>query len=233
MYILAIDTSTKTASVALQKNTDLLMEIIVNLDLHHSEILLPIIDQVLKVTGICIRNIDYYTCTIGPGSFTGVRIGASTIKGLALAAEKPFIGISTLEALSMNLSGSPIMLCPMLDARKNQIYTALYRTNADGMLELKKAQCVTDVENFLKSIEHETFFIGEGAVKYKELIKEILPGLSFFASNAQNYIMASAVGILAFNKIKSGASLIMENFDIEYLRQSDAESVFSFSTNIT
>src|SRR4030043_1623014 len=116
MLTLAFDTTSKTAAVALLKDKEILYDTIVNTGLNHSEVILPEIDQALRRENLKINDIDLFACTIGPGSFTGVRIGLSTIKGLMLATNKPAAGISSLAALALNVGNSRKLICSILDA---------------------------------------------------------------------------------------------------------------------
>src|SRR4030066_2503673 len=135
MLTLAFDTTSKTAAVALLKDKEIISDTIVNKGLNHSEVILPAIDQALKRERIKITDIDLFACTIGPGSFTGVRIGVSTIKGLMLATGKPAAGISSLAALALNVGKSKKLKCSILDAGRGQVYTAFYRYDKNEYLE--------------------------------------------------------------------------------------------------
>ena len=135
MNILAMDTSQKTVSVALLADETILVDTFINRGINHSAVLLPAIEKACQMAGLTVDGVDLFALTIGPGSFTGLRIGASTVKGLALATGKPVVGISTLEALAQNGKSSTRLICPLLDAQKNQVYTAYYRVNADGWVE--------------------------------------------------------------------------------------------------
>ncbi|HOQ09192.1 MAG TPA: tRNA (adenosine(37)-N6)-threonylcarbamoyltransferase complex dimerization subunit type 1 TsaB [Syntrophomonadaceae bacterium] len=126
MYILAIDSATPVAGAALLRDEVLIAEAFANVGLTHSETLMPMVDRILKDTSLKARDVDVFAVTIGPGSFTGLRIGLAAAKGLALAADKPLIGISTLEVLAHNLSFSPLLVGTVLDARKGEIYGACF-----------------------------------------------------------------------------------------------------------
>ena len=223
MLILAVDTSSKSASIALLRDDDVLSEIFFNLDVNHSVVLLPALHHLLRLSGIELNKIDLFACTIGPGSFTGLRVGASTIKGLALATEKPIAGVSTLEALAFNITCSKIIVCPMLDAKKDQVYTALYRTAQDYTLEEIKSERVTDVRGFLQCIDEEVIFVGDGSVKYAGLISDMLPGKCYFASGCHQYVRAAVVGVLGKKKYSEGDVLDSVTFAPVYLRASEAE----------
>jgi tRNA threonylcarbamoyladenosine biosynthesis protein TsaB len=225
MWTLAINTSTITASVALLRNSEIVIEVFVNLGINHSAVLLPIVGKLCSTSGagVKLEEMDLFVCTVGPGSFTGIRIGVSTVKGFALATGKPVVGVSTLEALAMNLSGLSVMVCPMLDAKKNQVYTALYRTNGDNRLERIKGEGTTEIERFLETINEDVIFIGEGAEKYAGIIRERLPRSSYFATGIQNHIRASMAGLLGENKFHSGEKHDPISLMPNYLRLSEAE----------
>ena len=223
MVILAIDTSSKSACIALLRDDDILSEVFLNLDVNHSVVLLPALHHLLRLSRIEPDEIDLFACTMGPGSFTGLRVGASTVKGLALATGKPIAGVSSLEALAFNIEGREIPVCPMLDARKGQVYTALYRTGQDYTLETMKGERVTDVRQFLRGIDEEVIFVGDGSVKYADLIMEMLPGKSFFAAGCHQHVRASVVGVLGRRKYVEGDVLDSVTFAPVYIRPSDAE----------
>jgi tRNA threonylcarbamoyladenosine biosynthesis protein TsaB len=224
MWTLAIDTSTTTATVALLQNSETVVEIFVNLGKNHSCVLLPLIEQICKMTNMPIDEIDLFVCTVGPGSFTGIRIGLSTVKGFALATGKPVVGVSTLEALAMNLSGSDFVVCPMLDARKNQIYSALYRTDGNTAPKMMREETVTEINFFLQSINENVIFLGDGAGKYAKTIKDTLVEKAHFTIGINNHIRASMVGLLGEKKLHDGECTDSISLMPKYLRSSDAES---------
>ena len=223
MLTLAIDTSTKTGSVALLDSDSVLAECLINVGMNHSETLLPAIERILSVAGVEIVGVDLLALTVGPGSFTGLRIGASTVKGLALAADKPVVGVSAMDALALNVANSTITICPMLDAGKKEVYTALYMPGRRGIPEKIGREMVVDPEEFLKGIDEEVIFLGDGARNYFKLIKKILPDKSYFVLPHLQYIKASAVGFLGMNKFSEGETLDLMTFTPQYLRLSEAE----------
>ena len=223
MWILAIDTSTKSASVALLKNTEIAAEAFIHAGVNHSATLLPTVDMLCKMSDVELEEMDLFVCTIGPGSFTGIRIGVCTIKGFALAAGKPAVGVSTLDALALNVYGSSLMICPMLDARKNQVYTALYRTGGNDLLEKKAQERSTDITEFLQSIAEDVIFLGDGAEKYAELIKKTLRRRAFFMTGIHNHVRASMVGLLGEKKFREGVMDDPVSLVPRYLRLSEAE----------
>jgi tRNA threonylcarbamoyladenosine biosynthesis protein TsaB len=150
-------------------------------------------------------------------------VGASTIKGLALATGRPIAGVSALEALAFNIQGLEISVCPMFDAKKDQVYTALYRIGKDYTLEKIKSERVTDVRVFLKCIDEDVIFVGDGAAKYAGLISETLPGKSYFAAGCHQHVRAAVVGLLGKKKYSVGDVLDSVTFAPAYLRASEAE----------
>jgi len=223
MLTLAIDTSSESASIALLRDDDILSEIFINLDVNHSVVLLPALHHLMRLSRLEPNEIDLFACTIGPGSFTGLRVGASTVKGLALALGRPIAGVSTLEALAFNITGHEIPVCPMLDAKKEQVYTALYRTGWDYTLEKIESERVTDVRRFLERIDGEVIFVGDGSVKYAGLINDMLPGKSYFASGCHQHVRAAVVAVLGKKKYFDGDVLDSVTVAPVYLRPSEAE----------
>lgn len=223
MNILAMDTSQKTVSVALLADETILVDTFINRGINHSAVLLPAIEKACQMAGLTVDGVDLFALTIGPGSFTGLRIGASTVKGLALATGKPVVGISTLEALAQNGKSSTRLICPLLDAQKNQVYTAYYRVNADGWVERTTEERVMNVEALLRNLNEEVLFLGDGAGIYAELIRKVLRKKAFFAASHQQHVRAGAVGFLGRNKFLNGDLLDILRFTPHYLRPSEAE----------
>jgi len=223
MNILALDTSGVTASIAILRDEMVLAENFLNLGRNHSEILLPSIDQLLTATGLELRAIDLFACTVGPGSFTGIRIGVSTVKGLALAMDRPIAGLSALEVLAMNAMGWPGKICPMIDARREQVYAGLYADNGTELLMNIIPERLDRATDFLELIAGETVFIGTGAVKYGDSIRRKLGGRCHFLIDHIQQIHASAVGVLAGRKALAGGLTDAVRLMPLYLRRSEAE----------
>jgi len=232
MKILAIDTSQKTVSAALMADNMILSDIFVNSGRHHSEILLPVIEEVFRLAGLEPDEMDLFAMTIGPGSFTGLRIGATTIKGLALSTGKPVVGVSTLDVLALNaiLVGKR-MICPMLDAQKNQVYTTLYtQTEGKGMEKIREERIV-DVDNWLEEMDANILFLGDGAVKYSTLIHRRFSSSVCIAEGHQNHVKAAALAVLARDKFERGELLDLLTFTPCYLRSSEAEALVRRKTS--
>lgn len=223
MLILALDTSSKAASVALLKETDVLAECSIRSFTNHSEGLLPVIAKVLAAASLQIGDMDLFAVTIGPGSFTGLRIAASTVKGLALATGKPVSGVSTLEALAFNAAPSGRTICPFLDARRNEVYTALYKFDDREEIIERAAARTTDPAEFVRGLSEEIVFLGDGAQRYADLIKKECPVTSFFAPPHLQFIRASAVGILGRERYLKGSTMDVLTFTPRYHRLSQAE----------
>jgi len=224
MRILAIDTSTGSASVALLRYTDIVAEVFLNLSTNHSITLLPIVEKICLTSGISIEEMDLFVCTVGPGSFTGIRIGMSTVKGFAFATGKPVVGVSTLDTLAWNLAGAGISVCPMLDARRHQVYTAFYKPDKNNMLEQQGEAMAVEIDSFLPLLEGEVMFLGDGAIRYSGIINEKLPGKAHFAVGLQNQIRASMAGILGEKKYRNGEPADSISLVPRYLRLSEAEA---------
>ena len=164
MKILALDSTAIVASVALCEDEKLLGEYTIANGNTHSETLLPMVESLLGHFEMTTKEIDLFAASAGPGSFTGVRIGAATVKGLAFATEKPCLGISTLEALAYNLVGFDGLICPVMNARRQQVYTALFRAK-DGALERlmpDSALAITALDELLKAYNEPVMLCGDG-----------------------------------------------------------------------
>jgi len=223
MITLAIDTATRTAGVALLRDETVLVEYFFNLSVNHSETVLPAVHQGLKLAGIGIDGVDLFALTVGPGSFTGLRIGASTVKGLALTTGKPVVGVSTLEALAYNAFECPALICPMLDARKGEVYAALYRANGEGLFDVVMEEKATEPGDFIDRIDGDVLFLGDGLNEHAGLIRERLQGRARFAPPNRQWVRASSVALLGVKRYGKGERLDVATFTPRYLRRSEAE----------
>ncbi|SEM60930.1 tRNA threonylcarbamoyladenosine biosynthesis protein TsaB [Syntrophus gentianae] len=223
MITLALDTSAKTVGIALLEDENILVESFYNLGVNSSVLLLPAIEDVFGKAGLDVERVDLLACTVGPGSFTGLRIGLGTLKGLALATGKPIVGVSTLEALAFNGIHASGWICPMMDAQKKQIYTAIYTSEPDCSLRRIGEERLVDLDAFLPLISEKALFIGDGAMKYRDRIAEFLTDRSSFAAPHLHAVRASAVGLLARRNFARGEILDLMTFTPRYLRLSEAE----------
>jgi len=222
LKILAIDTSTDTGSIAITDDEDILAESIFNVGRTHSETLIPSFQEMLEKTQLDIKDLDLLALTLGPGSFTGVRIGVSTIKGFALALEKPVAGVSTLEALASNFPFSSLPIVPLFDARRGEIYSAMFKWEG-GLLKRLSEDGAVSPEDAIKEIKTKTIFVGEGLVKYGQMIKDTLGDNAVFAPRATWYVRASNVAALGLKSYKAGGGLDLATFTPSYRRKSEAE----------
>ena len=205
MIVLSIDSSSKVATVALLNDDTLLGEYVINDKREHSVLLMPMIENLLKDCELTINDIDGFVVSKGPGSFTGLRIGMATIKGLSFGANKPYISLSSLDGLAYSLSYFNGIICPIMDALRENVYTALYK-NEDG--EFKNIMEPTPMElpdllEMLKEKNEEVIFTGDGLLKHKEYIKVNFPNAKF-ATNHVSLTRASSIGELGLNLLKQG-----------------------------
>ena len=184
MKILALDTSTSMATVAIAVDEIIVAESVFNTDRTLSSRLIPEIERLLCIAGFAIADIDLFAASIGPGSFTGVRGGVATVQGLALAAGKPCVGFSSLALLSMNFPFSSHLVCPLLDARKSEVYAALYDCSA-SIPKPVLPDCVMKPPVFLDQLclmtDKPVIFAGEGTLRYRNLIAERMLDRAIFA----------------------------------------------------
>jgi tRNA threonylcarbamoyladenosine biosynthesis protein TsaB len=223
MITLAIDTATRTAGVALLHDETVLVEYFFNVSVNHSETVLSAVHQGLALAGIGIDGVDLFALTVGPGSFTGLRIGASTVKGLALTTGKPVVGVSTLEALAYNAIECQALICPMLDARKGEVYAALYRANREGLFDVVLEEEVTTPGQFLDRIEGEPLFLGDGFIEHAERIRDRFQGRARFAPPNRQWVRASSAALIGMKRYGKGDRLDVATFVPRYLRRSEAE----------
>ncbi|MBW2020026.1 MAG: tRNA (adenosine(37)-N6)-threonylcarbamoyltransferase complex dimerization subunit type 1 TsaB [Deltaproteobacteria bacterium] len=223
MKILAVDTSGPTGSVAILEGDTVLAEVAVTSTQTHAKRLMSAIDMTLWMAGLTIGECEGFAVTTGPGSFTGLRIGVSTVKGLGFATQKPVTAVSTLDALAYQFPSFPHLICPVLDARKGQIYTALYECASYMDWERVVEDCAVEPRQWLKQIQGLCLFVGDGAHVYKELIKDALGRLAHFAPPYLNTIRASVVAYIGMRQIQDGQLVDVAQLVPHYIRKSDAE----------
>lgn len=224
MKILGLDSSGLVASVAIAEDDNLLGEYTVNYKKTHSQTLLPMLDEVVRMIELDLSTIDAIAIAGGPGSFTGLRIGSATAKGLGLALNKPVINIPTVDALAYNLMGHRDLVCPLMDARRNQTYTGLYRFD-DEMVTIK-AQCAAGIDEIvgeINEIGQPVVFLGDGVPVFREYIKEHIKVPFSFAAAHQNKQRAGTVAALGMKYFSAGTYESAAEHKPEYLRLSQAE----------
>lgn len=225
MRILALDSSGLVATVAILEDDQTLAEYTVNYKKTHSQTLLPMLDEVVKMIEFDLSTIDAIAVAGGPGSFTGLRIGAATAKGLGLALRKPLIHVPTVDGLAYNLFGNSGLICPIMDARRNQVYTGIYRfENGEfQVLEEQMAISLQELAEKLNGYAEKVTFLGDGVPVYKEKLAEMLHLEYCFAPAHLNRQRATAVGALGMRYFQEGKIESAAEHRPDYLRLSQAE----------
>ena len=225
MKILAIDSSGLVASIAVAENDTLLGEYTMNYKKTHSQTLLPMLQELAKMIELDLTTIDALAVSGGPGSFTGLRIGSATAKGLGLALEKPIVNVPTVDALAMNLWGSDRLICPLMDARRQQAYTGLYEFQ-DGKLSVIVPQCAVGIDEIISKVnacERDVIFLGDGVSVFDEYIRTNCTCAFSYAPAHMNQQRAASVAVLGALLYEEGKVESAEDHKPEYLRLSQAE----------
>lgn len=237
MRVLAIDSSGLTATVAVVEEDRTLAEYTIDYKKTHSQTLLPMIDEVVKMVELDLTAIDAIAVAGGPGSFTGLRIGSATAKGLGLALGKPLIHIPTVDALAYQIYGCEDIICPIMDARRNQVYTGLYTFSRRAgekeycyeaepvfqVLKMQMAVSIGELTRHLNVYRRPVVFLGDGVPVFKDFIKENLQVPYSFAPPHMNRQRAAAVGALGIQYYKAGKIETAMEHKPDYLRVSQAE----------
>lgn len=223
MKVLGIDTSTPCGSVGLIDNAEILADYLLYLSVTHSERLLGAIEWVLKEARCDIKTIDGLAVSLGPGSFTGLRIGISTIKGLALATGKPVAGVATLDALASQLVTTPYLICPILDAKKQEVYTAFYRYQEGNLPKRISPYQAIRPENLVRDIREPTIFLGDGVKTYKDFLLNALSSLAIFPPACLHHLHGSIVAGLGSDLLQKGERSDPAALVPIYIRPSEAE----------
>ena len=213
MRILGIESSSLVASAAIYEDGITMAEYTVDFKMTHSQTLLPMIDEMVKLVGIDLNTIDAIAVSGGPGSFTGLRIGSATAKGLGLALNKPLIHVPTLDATAYNLFGASGLICPIMDARRNQVYTGIYRFEREFETLIEK----------LNAMGERVIFLGDGVPVYEKQIAEKMTvpyDLAPAHVNRQRAASVAALGAVYFAEGKTETAM---EHKPDYLRKSQAE----------
>lgn len=224
MKILAFDSTAKTASVALSENGRVILSYNVDNGLTQSELLLPMAESALKNIGITFSDIDAYAVNVGPGSFTGVRIGVSLVKGLAFAKEVPCIEVSTLQSLAENLRGLEGVIVPVMDARRAQVYTAIFTSDKNGLIRVTEDMALPLTELYEKLAEYKDrkiYLVGDGYAVARKALAE----LKNLADTPEILIAQNAASVarVAEEKYKRGEYTDDKTLSPVYLRMPQAE----------
>ena len=217
MRILAIDSTANTSTVAVLEDDRLLSLFSANIKNTHSETLLPMVKSVLDTLKLTVSDIDAFAVSEGPGSFTGVRIGVATVKGLAFGKDKKCVGVSTIEALAQNLEGFEGIVCPIMNARRGQVYTGAF-LNGTRIVE-DQCMMLCDLIPMLEKHGVPVYFVGDGY----SLIEKMENPLFAKTPEVLRYQNAFSVGKVAYNKLMNGEFTTDEGLRVEYLRKAQAE----------
>ncbi len=223
LKVLAVDSSSMTGSVALCCGETLVAESLLNVRSTHSEKLLKQIDLLLDEAAWSLDDLDFFVVVTGPGSFTGLRIGIATVKGLAQVVGKPVIPISSLQTIAMNLPLSPYPICAFLDARKQEVYTQLFKWDSvRGPIAVESAT-VLPPQQVLDSLTGDVALVGDGVLSYRQLIEDSLGGRAFIPTASAHQLRASQAVWLAIQAWSSDLTCRAADIVPIYIRPSDAE----------
>lgn len=229
MKILGLDSSGLVASVAIVEDDVLRAEYTTDYKKTHSQTLLPMLEELRNMIEFDLESLDAIAIAAGPGSFTGLRIGAATAKGLGLALNKPLVEVPTLEGLAYNLWGTTCLVCPLMDARRNQVYTGVYefvKKDYDLVLRVVEEQCAIDIAEItakLNALGREVVFLGDGVPVYRKVIEEQMKAPFSFAPAGNNRQRAASVAALGAVYFAQGRTVSAAEHQPEYLRKSQAE----------
>ena len=234
MKIAAIESASLTASVAILEDDCLTAEYTVNFKKTHSQTLLPMLAEIAKMLELDWDTVDAIAVSAGPGSFTGLRIGSATAKGLGLARKIPLIHVPTIDAMACNFYGTDRLICPMMDAKRGQVYTGLYHCREN--LEIVKEQCAVDVRELLQEINDRgeaVIFLGDGVPVSCKAIEELCRVPYTFAPAGLNRQRAASVALLGAQYLAEGRTETAAEHAPDYLRVSQAEREMRSRTGVT
>ncbi len=224
MLIFGIDTCCMAATAALMDEHRLLAQTLVNNKRTHSQKMMPQIAEMFRLAELDIKAVDCFAAAVGPGSFTGVRIGVATAKALAQAHQKPCAAVSTLHALAYNTSFFDGIICPILDARREQVYSALFRGGRTfSRISEDRALAVSELISALKAQSLPILFCGDGVFVYRDTIEKALGGQAAFATRMQNMNLGASVAEIGLSLLQKGETVAYGDLVPQYVRLSQAE----------
>ena len=230
MKILALDTSGPNCSVAILDENKVLANFNLNSGVTHSQVLVPLVDELCKFSNLTLNDIDAFACSIGPGSFTGLRIGIATLKGFALSLNKKVISVPTLEALAYNVPFFDGIVCTVLDAKNDNVYSALYKiTDRPEMIGDYITDDINKLVDELKKYNSKILFIGDGAVSFKERFTNEFKDLAFFMPHHLNEQTALSVAKAALDKSYKNEFDTADTINPLYLKKSQAERMLDLN----
>lgn len=225
MKIIGMDSSGLVASVAVWNDGIIQAEYTTNYKKTHSQTLLPMLEEIQKMTELDLNSIDAIAIASGPGSYTGLRIGSATAKGIGLALDKPIIEVPTLEGLAYNLWGCRDLICPIMDARRKQVYTGIYEFDPD--LSVIMDGCAMQIDELIDKLNEfgaEVIFLGDGVPVYRDVIESRLQNEYRFAPPHRMYQSAGSIAALGAEYFKEGKYVSADDHAPGYFRKSQAEN---------
>lgn len=222
MKVLGIETATRTGSVAVVSGTGVIAEYTLNIELTHSERLMSTVDRVLADTGISVGDIDCFAVSIGPGSFTGLRIGLAAVKGLALVTNRPVVAVPTLKALAWNLPRTQHPVVPLLDAKKKEVYAAIYRWENDNLATVMEESTMA-LADLVSRTAGPALFTGEGSILFRKELRELAGGQALFAPLSAAVPSAASVAEIGMELAAAGQSADPDSLTPLYIRRPEAE----------
>lgn len=225
MKLLGMDSSGLTASVAIVDEESLVAEYTVNYKKTHSQTLVPMLDEIVKMTELDLKTVDAIAIAKGPGSFTGLRIGSATAKGLGFALNIPIIEVPTTDGLAFNMVGTDKLVAPIMDAKRDQVYTGLYEFSDNDLVTIQEstAEPIEETIERINKLNRPVIFLGDGVKVYKDRILEKISVPVSFAPMNKNLQSAASVATLGFKLFKEGKWVKASEHVPEYLRLSQAE----------
>lgn len=220
MIVLSMDSSSLVTTVALLRDEHVLGEFTINFKREHSVILMEKVEELLKDCEVDINDVDGFVVSKGPGSFTGLRIGMATVKGLSMGSNKPYISISSLDALAYSLINYDGLICPIMDALRDSVFTCIYKNVDEKLTKVIDYSALSLEELAAELKDKDVIFVGDGVYKHKDYLKENLPK-AIFAPNHLNIIKASSLGELGMMQLKDGIHDDMNSAPV-YLKKPQA-----------
>ncbi|MGA1795714.1 MAG: tRNA (adenosine(37)-N6)-threonylcarbamoyltransferase complex dimerization subunit type 1 TsaB [bacterium] len=223
MLVLGIETATWMGGVALaDDNKGIVAEVNINSPSSHSERLLPGIDRIFRETGTMLKDCDGICVSIGPGSFTGLRIGLATAKGLAFAAGKPMAGVSSLETLALGIPLARMPICPVIDARKGEVFACIFEWRGSELVS-RTPEMVVSPEILMEKITEPTILVGNGLIPYGAFFRQGLKEKAVFLTPPFNFPRASVLAMRGMDRLSQGKGVGPEDLVPVYIRPSEAE----------